>query len=286
MVKYKFSNKLMFAIVMQDKEICKTFIERLLPDKRVKSVRFPERSSDETASYKTIAERSIVTGLLSKSVRLDVLFEDGDSWYDIEMQIASRGNLPKRSRYYHTAMSKHLLPMGEHYENLKNSYVIFICLYDEFGMDEPIYNFEMYDKNLQLQLGDGSYTIVLDIKCSKDKVPQELEPFFTYMDTGEVDENDLLIKRIHDRVEQANEDEEVTQIMTLEEEMKIEKQYAYREGVERGIEQGRSEGEQVGLERGAAQKQREIAKNMKALDIQFDKITQATGLSIAEIEKL
>lgn len=274
MTKYKFSDKLMFAIVMQDEEICKTFIERLLPNKKVKSVRFPTMYSNEAHSNKAIAERSIVTGLLSKSVRLDVLFEDGDSWYDIEMQIASRGNLPKRSRYYHNAMSKHLLAAGEHYEKLKNSYVIFICLYDEFGMDEPIYSFEMYDKNLQLQLGDGSYTIVLDIKCPKKKIPQGLEPFFTYVETGEVDKEDLLVKRIHDRVERANEDEEVTQVMTLEEELKIEKQYAYREG----IEQGRNDG--------AANEKREIAKNMKSLKISLDNIAEATGLSLAEIEAL
>lgn len=270
MVRFKFSDKLMFAIVMQDEEICKTFIERLLPEKKVKAVRFPDNDSDKSCLTKTVTERSIVTGLLSKSVRLDVLFEDGDSWYDIEMQIASRGNLPKRSRYYHSAMSTHLLEAGEHYENLKNSYVIFICLYDEFGMDEPIYSFEMYDKNLQLQLNDGSYTIVLDIKCSKNKIPEGLKPFFTYVDTGDVDENDLFVKYIHNRVERANEDEEVTQIMTLEEEIRIEKQYAYREGIEHG----------------AARKEREIAKNLKQAKISLELIAQNTGLTLDEIEAL
>ena len=36
----------------------------------------------------------------SKSIRLDVLFEDERGWYDIEMQVENRENLPKRSRYY------------------------------------------------------------------------------------------------------------------------------------------------------------------------------------------
>ena len=51
-----------------------------------------------------------------------------------------------------------------------------------------------------------------------------------------------------------------------------------RKGLELGREQGRAEGE--------AQKQREIAKNLKALDLTKEQIAEATGLSAAEIEKL
>ena len=45
-----------------------------------------------------------------------------------------------------------------------------------------------------------------------------------------------------------------------------------------GFAKGRSEGE--------AQKQREIAKNLKALNLTKEQIAEATGLSAAEIEKL
>ena len=67
MAKYKFSNKLMFALVMQDEEICAEFIQRLFPGKKVKSITFPN-------DIKITPEKTIVTGVLSKSVRLDVLF--------------------------------------------------------------------------------------------------------------------------------------------------------------------------------------------------------------------
>ena len=63
---------------------------------------------------------------------------------------------------------------------------------------------------------------------------------------------------------------------------------------EQGLAQGRSEGEAVGLKKGEAvglkkgeaQKQREIAKNLKALNLTKEQIAEATGLSTAEIEKL
>ena len=124
----------------------------------------------------------------------------------------------------------------------------------------------MIDKNLQLQLADEAYTIILAIDCPKGKIPKELETFFTYVEREEVDENDDFVKRIHEKVEVVNRDAEVTEIMTLEEELKIRWHYGYDEG--------------------AAQKQREIAKNMKAKSIPNAEISEITGLSAEEVEAL
>ena len=49
---------------------------------------------------------------------------------------------------------------------------------------------------------------------------------------------------------------------------------------------GRSEGEQAGIERGAAQKEREIALQMLKEGMKPDLIAKLTGLSLEEIEKL
>ena len=86
------------------------------------------------------------------------------------------------------------------------------------------------------------------------------------MGRDEVDEHDAFVKRIHEKVEEVNRDAEVTEIMTLEEELKIRWHYGYDEG--------------------AAQKQREIAKNLKDLGVGAAEIIKATGLSAEEIEKL
>ena len=58
------------------------------------------------------------------------------------------------------------------------------------------------------------------------------------------------------------------------------------EGHAAGLSEGRSEGEAIGLKKGAAQKQREIAKNLKDLGVGAAEIIKATGLSAEEIEKL
>ena len=57
-------------------------------------------------------------------------------------------------------------------------------------------------------------------------------------------------------------------------------------GLKKGEAVGLKKGEAVGLKKGEAQKQRESAKNLKALNLTKEQIAEATGLSAAEIEKL
>ena len=98
------------------------------------------------------------------------------------------------------------------------------------------------------------------------------------MEREEVDENDDFVKRIHEKVEEVNRDTEVTEIMTIEEEMNIRWHYGYDEGEAAGLEKGRSEG--------VAQEKREIAKNFKQAGIPIEVIAENTGLSCEEVEKL
>ena len=63
-------------------------------------------------------------------------------------------------------------------------------------------------------------------------------------------------------------------------------EYMLKERERIGIEQGRAEGEAIGLKKGAAQKQREIAKNFKHAGIPVDVIAENTGLTAKEIENL
>ena len=59
-----------------------------------------------------------------------------------------------------------------------------------------------------------------------------------------------------------------------------------RIGIEQGRSEGLAEGEAIGLEKGAAQKQREIAKNLKHAGIAIEVIVENTGLSAEEVEEL
>ena len=84
---YPFTNHIMFALVMKDPEICRGFLQRIFPNKIIKSINYVE------------AEKTLLTRADSHSVRLDVVFE-GDEIYDIELQAGDYPELPKRCSGY------------------------------------------------------------------------------------------------------------------------------------------------------------------------------------------
>ncbi|MCI0501857.1 MAG: Rpn family recombination-promoting nuclease/putative transposase, partial [Epsilonproteobacteria bacterium] len=53
-----------------------------------------------------------------------------------------------------------------------------------------------------------------------------------------------------------------------------------------GIVEGRAEGEKIGIEIGILEGKKETARNLKKLGLDLSSITEATGLTIKEIEKL
>ena len=63
MTHYEFSNRTMFAIVMQNESLCKQFIERVFPGKKVRKINM------------LTTEKTITVGIETKSVRLDAMFE-------------------------------------------------------------------------------------------------------------------------------------------------------------------------------------------------------------------
>ncbi len=57
------------------------------------------------------------------------------------MQTGANLILGKRARYYHANMDLDSLEQGVDYDRLKPSYVIFICTFDYYGIDKPVYFF-------------------------------------------------------------------------------------------------------------------------------------------------
>ena len=218
-LKYKFTNQIMFAIIMRDEELCSELIQRIIPERRIRKIRFPDSPVVNLKYLET--EKTLIPGLYAKSVRLDVLFEDSDIWCVIEMQVQNTGELPPRIRYYHSVLDAYFLKRGQNYDALKPCYVIFICMFDLFEMGEPVYRFQMLDEKNHLPLGDEQYTLILNADCSPENYPEQLRTFFAYLKDGTVEESDALIQEIHHRVEHANQVEGVQELMTVQEELEL-----------------------------------------------------------------
>ena len=129
---------------------------------------------------------------------------------------------------------------------------------------------QSWDIEKNLPLDDFSYKIVLNAACSPDKVPEKLKPLYAYLNDPRQSQVSPLTRMIDARVKKFNTDEWRRKYMTFE--------YMLKERERIGIEQGRAEG--------AAQKQREIAKNFKHAGIPVDVIAENTGLTAEEIENL
>ncbi len=271
-----FTNDNIFMNVMRSPKICRALLELILPNEEIGAIRIRksdnplldnseiDEKADESMSIKT--QKTLKLGADVHGVRFDAFVESSKLWADIEMQTSDGSELDKRARYYHANIDLDFLEQGQPYENLKPSYVIFICTFDHFNMDEPVYFFRSWDVEKSLPLKDLSYTIMLNTKCSPEKVPEALKPFYEYLNDPKKNQASELTRMIDERVRKFNSNEWRQKYMTFE--------YILNER------------ERKSFAEGAAKEKREIAKNMKEKNIPNTDIAEITGLSAEEIEKL
>ena len=127
--------------------------------------------------------------------------------YDIEMQVSDTKELPKRSRYYQGMMDLQLIDKGQYYDELNQSYIIFICPFDAFGKGRHIYTFENICKeDSRVLMGDGTVKIFLNAKGTLDDVSKELQAFLDYVAGKETE--DPYVEKLEEAVKEAKKNRE------------------------------------------------------------------------------
>ena len=147
-----FANDFVFySVLTLNEEICREVIS-LCIKKKIRKIVYAK------------GQEAIKLMLEGKGIRLDVYAEDEDhTLYDIEMQVAGKTVLGRRSRYYDSIMTLNAMEEGDRYDELPDSYVIFICAFDPFGMNRAMYSFSTReDSDSNLVLDDGSHKIMLN----------------------------------------------------------------------------------------------------------------------------
>ena len=190
------SNDFLFGKVMQNPELCKELLQRILPDLNIERIEYPE------------LQKSINMDMDARSVRLDVYVKDEkEVVYDIEMQVSHTKELPKRIRYYQSMIDLQLIDKGQLYDELKRSYVIFICPFDLYGKGQHIYTFENICKeDGSIFMGDEAVKIFLNAKGTLDDVSDELEAFLDYV-AGKKPK-DAYVERLEEAVKEAKKNRE------------------------------------------------------------------------------
>ena len=86
-----------------------------------------------------------VENLLNRSVRLDVLATDSTGRkINVEIQRSDKGAGRKRARYNSSMMDANLLRKGEKFDELPETYVVFITEHDVIGKGQPLYHIGRY----------------------------------------------------------------------------------------------------------------------------------------------
>lgn len=104
-----------------------------------------------------------IRNLKGHSIRLDIAARNSDDEpIDIEVQRADKGAGVKRARYNSSIMDANTLVKSEEYDNLPESYVIFIAEHDIMGANLPVYHADRIVLETGKALEDGSHIIYVN----------------------------------------------------------------------------------------------------------------------------
>lgn len=104
-----------------------------------------------------------VENLLNRSVRLDVLATDSAGRkFNIEIQRADKGAGRKRARYNSSMMDANLLKKGEDFDNLPETYVVFITENDVIGKGKPLYQIARCILETGERFEDGTHILYVN----------------------------------------------------------------------------------------------------------------------------
>ena len=266
-------NNFLFQETLRNKSLCKQLLERVLHIP-VKTIRYME------------TEKTMKTKLSSKNTRLDVYVEDKDgNVADIEMQTTDTKSvinyderdektiireLPLRTRYYQNIIGTNMLRKGMHYRELRRAYVIFICTFDPFGAGLPVYHFTYCCKeNGNLQMGDLTENIFLNVKAADKTDDEELAAFLRYVD-GQKPDSSFTKKLDEEATRIKNNEDWRLKAMTLDMEIQdMKKRIAKRE-----------------REKGKQESKIEIAKKLLDDGMDVSKVAKLTNLSVKEVTAL
>ena len=279
----------MFSYIMRDPELCLGLLRQLLPDCPIERIEYVELEAEKQQLEKALGTRletqKVLFGAAGKrSVRLDAYLDDGKTIYNIEMQTAEQIALPQRSRLYQAHIDVNQLERGQYYDELRPSYVIFICTFDPFGKSLYRYSFRnVCREDGEVELQDEAYKLFFNTKGTRGEIPEALKEMLAYINNPEeypVEESKLkLIHRLDEAVETAKMSEDWRRAyMTYQTHLRD----AQLEGIAIGRKEGRQEGRLEGRKEGLL----EAAKAMLQGHLPVEQIVRFTGLSQEDVQKL
>lgn len=229
--------------VFEDKE-CSEFLLQVILDR-------------DDLTIREVHSQYGLNNIQGRSARLDILaVDEQNKAYNIEIQRNDRGAEVRRARYNSGLMDANITEPGDRYDQLYETYVIFITENDILKAGLPIYHIERTIQETGMPFGDGAHIIYVNSQIKDDTKLGRLMQDFTC--TNPDDMNYLVLAQ---RVRYFKEDTKGVATMC------------------RAFEEVREEGER--------RKAIEAAKRLlSGGKLSYEEIADAMGLSVEEVKAL
>ena len=202
--------------------------------------------------------------LQGRSAVLDCVARDTESKrYDVELQQEEEGASARRARYHSGLLDMNTLEAGQDFDELPESYVIFITRDDVLGYGLPIYHINKKIEEVTEDFQDGAHIIYVNAKI-KDK-ETALGRLMHDLQCRTADE--MFSEILAERVRELKETPEGVDSMCRE------MDEIYNEGIERGLEKGKMEMKQ------------ETVLSMANLGMPVEQIAAVVKESIGMVQK-
>ena len=197
--------------------------------------------------------------LQGRSAVLDCVARDSDGkQMDVEIQQDNEGASPKRARYHSGLMDMNTLNPGQDFDELPESYVIFITRDDVLGYGLPIYHVNRKIEEVSENFRDEAHIIYVNSKKQDDTELGRLMHDLHCKNAG-----DMHSKILADRVHELKETQKGVEFMCRE------------------MEQIHSEG----IESGEMQKAKETTIALAEMGLPADKIAKAVKIGVDIVQK-
>ena len=201
--------------------------------------------------------------LQGRSAIMDCVARDSEGkQFDVEIQQDNEGASPKRARYHSGLMDMNTLNPGQDFDELPESYVIFITRDDILGYDFPIYHIDRHIKEADDSFQDEAHIIYVNSRKQEDT---ELGRLMHDLHCKNADEmhSPVLAKRVHE----LKDTQKGVELMCHE----MEKIY--------------SEGMESGEKRGEIKAKKETALSLAEMGLPVEKIAKAVNHDVNEVQK-
>ena len=212
--------------------------------------------NNATLKVETTKTQYFLDSIEGHSVRLDIYAVDSEGkHYDVEIQRVNKDASAKRARYHSAMLDSYALPKGKKYNDLVDTYVIFITEKDVWGEGLPSYSVERCFMHSGNQIHDGAHILYINREIQDDTALGCL-----MSDMFCESPKDMHYKELAERVSYLKDEKGGI--------------YTMCEFSEALINQGREQGVT------------RVAQNMLRKNTPIELVVELTGLTVSQVEKL